>query len=394
MNSTGTFSIFGILGLIGTSFFSIWAVFKYIVLGTYRLNGDTSKRFMDRINRDAKWTWVLSKEHVTEPKYPEVYEAFAILGWTPFYFSRIERMLTAGWQGKEGVCSITFLRWHRRKIEALLRDEGGTNVINISALSPNGQDRLGELIADPDAEVYLNPESYLDIEDEVKKVLSGEMPKTGFLLYGAPGNGKTQFVKYLSKKYSLPINVVYLSPDYTNYDIARMFSEVPRRCIVLLEDFDNYFNGRNCSIKNDKINFTFDSLINAFDGVHNDYRGVIFAMTVNDITKVDDAFKSRPSRFKFVREFGAPNSDVRLKILKDPKLVKNTQGKSLDQVFSEKMSITTCMPTYIKNKRTKTVKKINKPSNICPGCCYSDGRENGEDGSWICHRCGDEGENE
>jgi len=34
------------------------------------------------------------------------------------------------------------------------------------------------------------------------------------------------------------------------------------------------------------------------------------------------------------------------------------------------------------------------PSNICPGCCYSDGRENHEDGTWICHRCGDSGENE
>ena len=33
-----------------------------------------------------------------------------------------------------------------------------------------------------------------------------------------------------------------------------------------------------------------------------------------------------------------------------------------------------------------------KPSNICPGCSYSDGRENRDDGTWICHRCGDEGE--
>jgi hypothetical protein len=32
------------------------------------------------------------------------------------------------------------------------------------------------------------------------------------------------------------------------------------------------------------------------------------------------------------------------------------------------------------------------PSNICPGCCYSDGRENREDGTWTCWRCGDEGE--
>ena len=29
---------------------------------------------------------------------------------------------------------------------------------------------------------------------------------------------------------------------------------------------------------------------------------------------------------------------------------------------------------------------------ICPGCCYSDGIESSDDGSWFCHRCGDAGE--
>ena len=32
------------------------------------------------------------------------------------------------------------------------------------------------------------------------------------------------------------------------------------------------------------------------------------------------------------------------------------------------------------------------PSQICPECCYSDGRENKDDGTWSCWRCGDEGE--
>lgn len=39
-----------------------------------------------------------------------------------------------------------------------------------------------------------------------------------------------------------------------------------------------------------------------------------------------------------------------------------------------------------------TIPTTTKPSNICPGCSYSDGRENREDGTWICYRCGDEGE--
>ena len=101
-----------------------------------------------------------------------------------------------------------------------------------------------------------------------------------------------------------------------------------------MEDFDNYFDGRECLMKNDQVKFTFDAFINALDGIHNDYRQVIFAMTANDITKIDESLTKRPSRFKFVREFGPPSDDVRRKILKDEDKIEKTRGLSLDQVFS------------------------------------------------------------
>jgi hypothetical protein len=43
-------------------------------------------------------------------------------------------------------------------------------------------------------------------------------------------------------------------------------------------------------------------------------------------------------------------------------------------------------------KENGAAENSKSPSNICPGCCYSDGRENREDGTWTCWRCGDEGE--
>lgn len=327
--------LLNLLGILGTSFFSVWAAFRYVLLGSYRLNSDTSKRLIEKILKESRWNWVLNGERVVPPKFPTVYEVISILNGAPFYFSRGERLLTAGWQSKEDLSTITFLRWHRKVIDDLITVEIG-NRVPISALSITNCDRLGELETDPEAEVYLNTGSYEDIELDVQKVLSDKIKKTGFLLHGKPGNGKTQFVKYLAKKYTLPIYVVYLRPDYDNYDIARMFSEIPRKCIVLLEDFDNYFSGRECVMKNEQVRFTFDSVINALDGVHNDYRGVVFAMTANDIEKIDDSLKMRPSRFKFVREFESPDWELRKKILLDDDLVDQTVGLTLDQVFSKK----------------------------------------------------------
>ena len=183
-----------------------------------------------------------------------------------------------------------------------------------------------------------NEGSFEDIEADVAKVAKGSLKRTSFLLHGPPGNGKTNFIRQLARKYTLPIYVIYFNPDYNNLDIARMFSEIPRRCIILFEDFDNYFDGRNCTMKNDQVKFTFDSIINALDGVHNDYRGVVFAMTANNIDRIDSSLKCRPSRFKFVREFGNPNRSLRAKILGSAEMADSTEGMSLDEVFNKRSS--------------------------------------------------------
>jgi len=107
-----------------------------------------------------------------------------------------------------------------------------------------------------------------------------------------------------------------LNPDWTNHDLLLLFAQIPKKCIVLFEDFDNYFDGRKCILgggENKQIKFTFDIILNGLDGVYNTYENVVFIMTVNDISKVDDALKNRPSRFKFTREFNNPDIEIRKK---------------------------------------------------------------------------------
>jgi hypothetical protein len=327
---TITAIITAIIGFFGT----IWAFFRYVLVCSYRLEPETSKRILTRILSEKTLKYIVNSQHVLAPKLPETFSAISRLDNVSFFFSREERLLNAGWKSKEDISQITFLRWNRQKIDKILTRSSDEVTVPVSALSPSGSDKLGEIIRDQNATVYMDEYVFHDIEQDVTKVISGELSKTSMLLYGDPGNGKTQFVKYLAKKYNLPINIVYFSPDYTNIEISTMFANIPSNCIVLLEDFDTYFNGRECLMKNEHVRFTFDSIINALDGAYNDYKGVVFVMTANDIEKIDTSLKMRPSRFKFVRQFSSPSSETRMRILNDLDAVKQTSGLSLDQVFS------------------------------------------------------------
>ena len=332
MNFSNVTSIFGIIGIAFGSLVSLWAGIKYLLLGNMRLNSDISKRLYDRIEKTASWKWTVNSELAVEPHYPCIYQVLTLLDGTLFYFGRQERLFTAGWQSKDEVSEVVFFRWQRKKIIRLLHGKQNVGDINVAAMTPSGQDRLGSLSCDPNAEVYLNTGSYEDIEADVQRLVKGEINKTSCLLYGLPGNGKTQFVRYLAKKYNLPINIVFFDAQYNNLDIARMFAEIPRNCIVLIEDFDNYFNGRECVMKHEEVRFTFDSLLSSLDGVHNDHQGVLFVMTTNNIDAIDDALKKRPSRMKFVREFGMPKREVFEKL--GVQISKSQLGRfTLDQAF-------------------------------------------------------------
>ena len=202
-------------------------------------------------------------------------------------------------------------------------------------LNSHGADKIGEIYR-KDIEISLEDFQYKDIEKDIDELIKNNLSKTGCLLYGKPGTGKTRLVKYLAQKFNLPIYSVLFSPDYNNFDILSIFCAIPERCIILFEDFDNYFDKRKCIMKNDNVKFTFDSILNGLDGVYNNYKQVVFIMTANDIEKIDDAIKHRSSRFKFVREINAPSYEKRLEILGDPELAMLLENMSLDKVYFAK----------------------------------------------------------
>lgn len=328
----GNFSIWSIIGIIGTTLISMWGIVKYIICQNYRLDDNLSKSIVGVIKNKSKWKFELTSDFSLNKKYPQIYQSISKTNGVYMFFSRNERLLTAGWQGKDTISEIYFFRWQKNKIEKFIIENSTLKEnINVMILQPHGVDKLGELNNKP--EIFLDEHLYIDIEQDIEDMLKYGKDKTGCLLYGKPGTGKTRLVKYFSQKFELPIYTIFLNPEYTNLDILIMFSSIPKKCIVLLEDFDNYFNKRECILKNDNVKFTFDSIINSLDGVYNDFKQVVFVMTANDISKIDDSIKHRSSRFKFVREITPPSYIKRMEILNNESLAKMTDGMSLDKIF-------------------------------------------------------------
>lgn len=328
----GYFSIFGYIGGLLGGLLSI----KFLIINHYKLNDSVGTLLYKKILSDNSYRFIFEEEMIFDNKQPKLFKAFIKMDNIFFIIDKSERLLTAGWNPKEEVIDLYFFRWNTNKIKNLLNTINNIEKeVSIYAVMPYDNIYIGKLDCS-NYNISLDTENYIDIEEDIIRCLSGDIDKTSALLYGRPGNGKSRFIKYIAQKYELPIYSFYFNPEYTNIDILKSFSNIPSRSIILLEDFDNYFNDRECIMKSENIKFTFDVFLSSLDGVYNQYKEMIFFMTVNDITKVSDALTKRPSRFKYVREFKNPSVKLKLDILGDEYIANNIGDISLDQTFKIK----------------------------------------------------------
>lgn len=324
---------------LGGFFVALWAIAKYLVFYEIRIDANTFKTLFEVLKTEK--CFLIREEFVSEVKPPIEYVCFCKVTETPrFFLSHSERLMTAGWTSKDSVSYVICFRWNAAKIKLFLREKLQQLQLEklglpVELLTPHFTDRIGSLKKEFPKPI-LPEKVWLDIAQDIERVLEDKLEKTSALLHGLPGNGKTSFIKYIATKHNLPIKVITLDPQFSNHDLMAMFGQITPNSLVLLEDFDNYFDKRECIIGNGnmEIRFTFDIILNALDGVYNSFEQVIFIMTVNDIEKVDHSLKNRPSRFKFVRHFENPDLPTRIKLLGEISAEK-TEGLdlNLDQVL-------------------------------------------------------------
>jgi len=150
-----------------------------------------------------------------------------------------------------------------------------------------------------------------DFENERNMYRSLGIPyRRGYLLYGPPGTGKTSLVHSLSGRLNYGICLLNLA-DMTDNGLLQCLSEVPNKCIVLIEEVDIAVPSKQRlkDIEDNsgkKSSLTFGGVLNAIDGIASEDSQIII-MTTNHREDLDHAF-IRPGRVD--REFYLGNCDL------------------------------------------------------------------------------------
>ncbi len=110
--------------------------------------------------------------------------------------------------------------------------------------------------------------------------------KRGYCFYGPPGTGKTTLALALANYTRKNIYCLNLNAIDDDSRLPRCFAEIPEGSILLIEDIDKIFSGRDNVKEGSKI--TFSSVLNCLDGAFYKH-GLITIITTNHIEKLDEA---------------------------------------------------------------------------------------------------------
>lgn len=113
------------------------------------------------------------------------------------------------------------------------------------------------------------------------------------MLYGPPGTRKSSFSLSVAGELDLDIYIISV-PGVNDEMFKDLFTKLPQRCVVLLEDIDAVGTVNNSSRPKEPVSMS--GLLNTLDGVASQ-DGRVLIMTTNHVEKLDEAL-IRPGRIE------------------------------------------------------------------------------------------------
>lgn len=163
---------------------------------------------------------------------------------------------------------------------------------------------------------------YTSIKNELSKIIQNTKRKIkqklpGLVLYGPPGNGKTQFVKAIANEMNIPIliinatNIMSKYPGGSEKNINNIFNIANENspCIVFIDEADTIFAKRNEYQDNSLINHFLQIL----DGI-NELRSIFLIIATNNLDALEPAIL-RPGRLSKKLYIGLPTKTDRIALV-------------------------------------------------------------------------------
>jgi hypothetical protein len=142
--------------------------------------------------------------------------------------------------------------------------------------------------------------------------------RTGALLHGPGGTGKSSLARVVAETLGLPLYQFYLN-TLTDREFVREWDELSTPCVVALEDFDTVFHGREPVTVHKSL--SFECVLNQISGI-SAINGVLLIVTTNRLEHIDPALgqldskgrPTRPGRIDHILHMGATTPGQRADI--------------------------------------------------------------------------------
>lgn len=149
--------------------------------------------------------------------------------------------------------------------------------------------------------------------DRVKTTFGHLDKNFGILMKGLKGTGKTVSAKIICNELNLP--VILVNAGYNGF--GNFLNSIEQDVVLLFDEFEKNFNLSRCDDDDeDSGNKHVNRLLTIMDGVYTSSYKRLFLLTTNECT-LPDTLVARPSRIRYIHNFGDLNREAIIEILED-----------------------------------------------------------------------------